>query len=106
MLPLPNQRFTLEHDPKKWIPVFGKRSCLDKNLERDTDSTENHRALGHRFIHIQTEMNIAAEPAKCSPIAMKPRFGSMSIPATRRRLKLCRNIPRSKNRFPLCADLL
>jgi hypothetical protein len=37
----------LEHDPEKWIPVFGKRSPFNKNLERDVDSTQNHRALKH-----------------------------------------------------------
>jgi dihydroneopterin aldolase len=32
------------HDPQKGMPVFGKGSCPDRNLERDA-STENHRAL-------------------------------------------------------------
>src|SRR5215470_20257904 len=27
----------LEHDPEKWVPVFGKRSCSKKKLERDDD---------------------------------------------------------------------
>src|SRR5262245_44984177 len=30
-------RLGLEHDPEKWIPVFGKRSCSSMNLERDDD---------------------------------------------------------------------
>jgi hypothetical protein len=25
----------LAHDPEKWTPVFRKRSCANKNLERD-----------------------------------------------------------------------
>jgi hypothetical protein len=37
---------TLEHDPEKWQPVFGKRSCSNKELERDDDSKKNHPALG------------------------------------------------------------
>src|SRR6516162_3893650 len=35
----------LEHDPEKWEPVFGKRSCSNKELERDDDSKKNHPAL-------------------------------------------------------------
>src|SRR5262249_42875660 len=35
----------LEHDPEKWIPVFGKRSCSKKKLERDDDSKKSHHAL-------------------------------------------------------------
>jgi hypothetical protein len=29
---------TLEHDPEKWEPVFGKRSCSNNKLEQDADS--------------------------------------------------------------------
>src|SRR5262249_19398912 len=36
----------LEHDPEKWVPVFGKRSCSIKKLERDDDSKKSHPALG------------------------------------------------------------
>ena len=36
----------LEHDPEKWIPVFGKRSCSTKRAERDDDSKRRHPALG------------------------------------------------------------
>ena len=36
---------TLKHDPEKWEPVFGKRSCSNKELERDDDSKKNHPAL-------------------------------------------------------------
>src|SRR5256885_6736356 len=35
----------LEHDPEKWIPVFGKRSCSANKLERDDDSKKSHPAL-------------------------------------------------------------
>src|SRR6516165_7334439 len=34
-----------EHDPEKWEPVFGKRSCSNKELKRDDDSKKNHPAL-------------------------------------------------------------
>jgi hypothetical protein len=37
---------TLQHDPEKWVPVFGKRSCSSKKLERDDDSKKSHHALG------------------------------------------------------------
>jgi DNA-binding NarL/FixJ family response regulator len=35
----------LEHDPEKWVPVFGKRSCSKKKLERGDDSKKSHPAL-------------------------------------------------------------
>jgi len=35
---------SLEHDPEKWEPVFGKRSCSNKEVERDDDSKKNHPA--------------------------------------------------------------
>ena len=35
----------LEHDPEKWIPVFGKRSCSTNKIERDDDSKKSHLAL-------------------------------------------------------------
>src|SRR5215469_11140536 len=35
----------LEHDPEKWVPVFGKRSCSNMKLEQDDDSATNHSAL-------------------------------------------------------------
>jgi hypothetical protein len=39
----------LEHDPEKWMPVFGQRSCSNKGIERDDDSKKSHLALafGH-----------------------------------------------------------
>src|SRR5262249_28934119 len=44
---------SLEHDPEKWIPVFGKAcprarpegSCSTNKLERDDDSKKSHLAL-------------------------------------------------------------
>src|SRR5215475_6655594 len=38
----------LQHDPEKWEPVFGKRSCSSNELERDDDSKKSHPALGDR----------------------------------------------------------
>jgi hypothetical protein len=35
----------LKHDPEKWEPLFGKRSCSNKKLERDDDSKKSHPAL-------------------------------------------------------------
>jgi hypothetical protein len=31
--------FPLKHDPEKWIPVCGKRSCPIRNKKRDGNST-------------------------------------------------------------------
>jgi tetraacyldisaccharide 4'-kinase len=36
----------LEHDPERWVPVFGKRSCSTNKVERDADSKKSHPALG------------------------------------------------------------
>jgi hypothetical protein len=36
----------IEHDPEKWEPVFGKRSCSNEKPERDADLKKNHPALG------------------------------------------------------------
>src|ERR1700730_7833819 len=33
------------HDPETWIPVFRKRSCSNKTIERDDDSEKSHLAL-------------------------------------------------------------
>jgi len=60
---LPNQRHNtrgairsgggvvvLEHDPEKWIPLFGKRSCSTNKLQRDAGSTKSHPAVArHRL---------------------------------------------------------
>ena len=35
----------LKHDAEKWVPVFRKRSRLDKSIERDDDSKKSHHAL-------------------------------------------------------------
>jgi hypothetical protein len=36
-------------NPEKWKPLFGKRSCSNKKLERDDDSKKSHPALGAPF---------------------------------------------------------
>jgi N-methylhydantoinase A len=41
-----------QHDPEKWEPVFGKRSCSNKEVERDDDSRKNRPALGPRRARI------------------------------------------------------
>src|SRR6516164_4960650 len=44
----PNQSRTAlsrEHDPEKWEPVFGRRSCSNKKIERGDDSKKNHPTL-------------------------------------------------------------
>jgi hypothetical protein len=55
MLPKSGYRFSekimlkQEHDPEKWIPVFGKDHAQTKEAERDGDSTNNHPALDHEI---------------------------------------------------------
>ncbi|HML13047.1 MAG TPA: beta-(1-6) glucans synthase [Xanthobacteraceae bacterium] len=44
-IPIPAFSQVLEHDLQKWIPVFGKRSCSKRKLERDDDSKKSHHAL-------------------------------------------------------------
>src|SRR5271156_3757742 len=38
-------KIAVEHDPEKWVPVFRKRSCSNKKIERDGDSKKSHPAL-------------------------------------------------------------
>src|SRR5262249_1252483 len=38
-------RANLERDPEKWEPVFGKRSCSNKKLDHDPDSTRSDHGL-------------------------------------------------------------
>jgi hypothetical protein len=35
----------LEHDPEKWIPVFGKDHAQTKKIERDCGSIQNYPVL-------------------------------------------------------------
>src|SRR5450631_1384362 len=35
-----------EHDPKKWVTGFPKRSCSNKKIQRDDVSKKSHPALG------------------------------------------------------------
>jgi hypothetical protein len=34
----PAVAFTLKHDPEKWKPVFRKKTCFTKKIERPIDS--------------------------------------------------------------------
>jgi hypothetical protein len=35
----------VEHDPEKWEPVFPKRSCSNKKMDDEHDSTQLNHAL-------------------------------------------------------------
>jgi hypothetical protein len=52
--PAPDEQ--LQHDPEKWEPVFGKRSCSNKELERDDDSRKNHPALADQPTRMPDEL--------------------------------------------------
>src|SRR5262245_31846097 len=41
---LPLDSTNAEHDPEKWMPVFGKDHAQNKKLERDDDSKKSHPA--------------------------------------------------------------
>ncbi|PNE10174.1 MAG: hypothetical protein CR217_15850 [Beijerinckiaceae bacterium] len=75
----------LEHDPEKWTPVFGRRSCSNKNLKRDDDSKKSHPALmklerngsvGNRRCHFRLIVNAARHPAQRR--SSRPRTGIIS----------------------------
>src|SRR5262249_54355468 len=51
------ERRALEHDPEKWIPVFGKRSCSTNKLERDGDSKIKSSRSSVRLYPIATSLN-------------------------------------------------
>jgi len=44
---IPNPAFSqvLEHDLQKWIPVFGKRSCSKRKLERDDEHCQQRACV-------------------------------------------------------------
>jgi hypothetical protein len=70
---------TLEHDPEKWEPVFGNRSCSKKKLERDDDSKKSHHALtaaglgalAALFITEANALDCQALTKSTRPIAMR-----------------------------------
>ena len=55
----------VEHDPEKWTPVFGRRSCSNKKLKRDDDSkkSEWNGSVGNRRCHFRLFVNTARHPA-------------------------------------------
>jgi uroporphyrin-III C-methyltransferase/precorrin-2 dehydrogenase/sirohydrochlorin ferrochelatase len=61
---------SIEHDPKKWEPVFGKRLCSSKKRERDDDSKN--------VIPLEQAMNLALiapdSPPRIAPLARLPVF--------------------------------
>jgi tRNA(Ile)-lysidine synthase len=52
----------LKHDPEKWAPVFGKRSCSNKEPERDGESIKSHPALAPRSGGKKTSLRKGAAP--------------------------------------------
>src|SRR5262249_30257386 len=83
--------YALEHDPEKWEPVFGKRSCSNKELERDGDSKKNHPALGRGWNAIAEAVHVPAP----TPVDLRPLVGRdmmfigfVSIKLTHMSLKL------------------
>jgi tetratricopeptide (TPR) repeat protein len=67
-------RSSLEHDPEKWAPVFGKRSCSGKKLRRDDESKRSHPALAAAFA--ATLIAGAAQPVS-SQEANEQRLGTV-----------------------------
>jgi hypothetical protein len=47
------------HDPEKWIPVFGKRPCSNKKIERDNDLKKSHLALAKLASHFDAKPDAA-----------------------------------------------
>ena len=72
----------LEHDPEKWIPVFGKRSCSKKKLERDDDSKKSHHALACK--NATRRANFVA------------RVDTVTAGFSNRCVQVCRSVERSK----------
>src|SRR5262245_46944374 len=56
----------LAHDPEKWIPVFGKRSCATNMLERDDDSKKSRSALVYQDLIDQRVDHLPILPARRS----------------------------------------
>ena len=67
-------RSSLKHDPEKWAPVFGKRSCSTKKLERDDESKRSHPVLAAAFA--ATLIAGTAQPASAQE-ANEQRLGTV-----------------------------
>jgi hypothetical protein len=74
----------LEHDPEKWIPVFGKRSCSTNKLERDDDSKKSHHALvgrgrrsksGWDVTGVLTDQGVVNEQTVGKPVGQRTVIG-------------------------------
>jgi hypothetical protein len=70
----------LQHDPEKWEPVFGKRSCSNKELERDDDSRKNHPALADQPTRMPDELPSQGEQktAQAPQLMIKPTSDAAS----------------------------
>jgi hypothetical protein len=78
--PVSDLPYVAVHDPEKWTPVFGKRSCTNKVLERDDDSKISHHALiGAGYIPFESEeqlrRSVAAHAAGKAPSLPSPACG-------------------------------
>src|SRR5262249_56476155 len=68
----------VEHDPEKWVPVCGKRSCSKKKLERDDDSKKSHHALGSLRAALVPAfaLSLALADGAQARLPFWPQFGS------------------------------
>src|SRR5437588_11208493 len=64
----------LKHDPEKWVPVFRKRSCSDKSIERDDDSKKSHPALASKQIPARGKRRGAVLAERLDDVAADPPF--------------------------------
>ena len=71
----------LEHDPEKSNPVFRKRSCSNKKLERDADPTITHPALLSRRGMIAERPIRPTTPSRLKP--GKETASGLSLPLKR-----------------------
>jgi probable rRNA maturation factor len=53
-----------EHDPEKWVPVFGKDHAQINKIERDDESKKSHLALGDIAIAYETTAREAEADGK------------------------------------------
>ena len=72
--------WTLEHDPEKWEPVFGKRSCSNKGLERTALKAalaSAARAEGFEAIGVTTPDSIPLAAARLRQFLAEGAHGDM-----------------------------
>src|SRR5262249_57087743 len=59
-----------EHDPEKWVPVFGQRSCSNKKMSEETDSTQLNQSLAKWSVRFRRPQPVVHLPERGHQLAL------------------------------------